>query len=278
MPLSVLTLNICHDQEPWSQRAVRLREWIDRLDPDLIGLQEVLVGEGVDQLAELFGSLGYHGDFVSALRIPDRPQLEFGNAVASRWPIATRQELRLPDRGDWEKRVALTVGVEAPFGPVCFSCTHLHWRFQHGCVRERQVVALADQALKLAPEDGFPPVVVGDFNAEPESDEIRYMKGMHSMEGRSVAFLDAWAVAGDRSLPDEAGEGITWSNRNAYARRALEPSRRIDYVFTGLPRPDGLGLIERCRVVCNDEVDGVWPTDHFGVYAELRCESIDSSA
>jgi len=27
-------------------------------------------------------------------------------------------------------------------------------------------------------------------------------------------------------------------------------------------------------VVCDDEEGGVWPTDHFGVYAEIRTEPI----
>jgi len=31
------------------------------------------------------------------------------------------------------------------------------------------------------------------------------------------------------------------------------------------------------RVVCNDEVRGVWPSYHFGVYSELRCEPADIS-
>ena len=277
MSPSVLSLNIWHDQKPWPERAARIREWIARLDPDLIGLQEVLVGEGLDQLADLTGALDHHTDFVPAIELPDRPGLEFGNAVASRWPITSRRALRLPDGNDWEKRAALSAGIETPFGPVSFSTTHLHWRFHHGHVRERQVVALADQVLEEAPRGGFPPIVVGDFNAEPESDEIRYVKGMHSIDGRSVAFLDAWAVAGDHDLPGEAGQGITWSNRNAYARRDLEPRRRIDYIFAGLPCRDGLGLIESCRVVCDDEVAGVWPSDHFGVYAELRCEPIEAA-
>jgi hypothetical protein len=32
--------------------------------------------------------------------------------------------------------------------------------------------------------------------------------------------------------------------------------------------------VTHCRVVCDDEQDGVWPTDHFGVYAELRTEPL----
>jgi hypothetical protein len=33
----------------------------------------------------------------------------------------------LPDAQDGERRVALSVTVEAPFGPVGFTVTHLNW-------------------------------------------------------------------------------------------------------------------------------------------------------
>ena len=101
-------------------------------------------------------------------------------------------------------------------------------------------------------------------------DEIRYLTGLHSLHGKSVAFLDAWEVAGDHTLPGEEGQGIAWSNRNRYARVENEPRRRIDYIFAGLPGRKGVGAIESCRVVCNEEEAGVWPTDHSGVFAELR--------
>ncbi len=140
--------------------------------------------------------------------------------------------------------------------------------------RERQVVALCDQVLRLRPRGGFPPVVVGDFNAEPDSDEIRYLSGLHSIEGRSVHLRDAWRAAGDASLEGEKGLGITWSNRNPYARSEHEPPRRIDYIFSGYPLVDGVGRVEHCRVVCDDERDGVWPSDHFGLYAELRSDPV----
>ncbi len=276
MPLKVLSLNVWNDQGPWSRRAELIREWIERLEPDLIGFQEVLLGgppeAKLDQLGELVGSLGFHTDYVPSFSLPDRPALEFGNAIASRWPISAREALELPDRGDWEKRSALCCSIESPHGRLTFSNTHLHWRFEHGHVREKQVAALADQVDRLAPKGGFPPIVVGDFNAEPDSDEIRFMQGLHAIDRASVAFLDAWRVAGDVDQSGEAGEGITWSNRNDYARIEFEPRRRIDYIFVGLPGRAGLGWVERCEVVCDEARDGVWPTDHFGVYAELRTD------
>jgi len=268
MALSVLTLNLWHDQGPWPERAERVRRWIDRLAPDLIGFQEALYLPGHDQVAELLGERPYHVAFGAASRFwragEESRAGEFGNAIASRFPIASQEAIALPDAGDGETRGALSVTVQARPGPVSITCTHLNWKLHHGWVREQQAVALCDFALRRRPKDGFPPLLVGDFNAEPDSAEIRYVTGLQSIGGFSVCFLDAWRVAGG------AAPGITWSNANPYARAEREPDRRIDYVFAGLPRRDGLGQLAACRVVCDAEEAGVWPSDHFGVYAELR--------
>jgi endonuclease/exonuclease/phosphatase family metal-dependent hydrolase len=268
MTLSVLTQNLWHDMGPWPERAKLLRQWIEDLNPDLIGFQEVLCGSGRDLAAELLQDAGYHFAFAPAMRFWQDHRLEFGNSVASRWPILDRESIPLPHGEDGERRSALSVTIDAPVGPVSFTCTHLNWKFQHGEIRERQVVALADLVLERRPKGGFPPLLVGDFNAEPDSSEIRFLTGLESRGGRSVYFHDSWRVAGARRADPEAG--TTWCNRNTYARANLEPDRRIDYIFTGFPKRDGIGLLETCRVVCDVPQNGVWPSDHFGVYAELR--------
>jgi endonuclease/exonuclease/phosphatase family metal-dependent hydrolase len=266
--LRVLTLNVWNDSGPWPLRAERIRGWLDRLSPDLVAFQEVLQSSERDLARELVGERGYELSFAKASNFWKSPGEAFGNAIASRWPIAKSDVLPLPDRGDGEARCALLCHIDSPHGALRFACTHLNWKFHHGAVRERLVVALADFARAQRVHRGFPTIVAGDFNAEPDSDEIRYMTGRHSIDGRSVYWNDAWLVAG------RDGDGVTWSNRNAYARTALEPERRIDYIFVDYPLRDGRGLVESCRVVCNDERAGVWPSDHFGVYAELRTEPL----
>lgn len=254
---------------PVEARQDRIRSWIERTDPDLIGLQEVLVGQGIDQLTAITDGLGYHTDHAAATEYDG---LGFGNAVCSRWPITAREVLELPKLGNDETRCALSVTVNAPVGEISFTTTHLNWKLHDARTRERQVVALAEHVVGRRPRGGFPPIVVGDFNAEPDSSEIRYMRGLHAIDGGSVMFYDAWSVAGDGS------PGHTWINDNPYAAVALEPDRRIDYIFAGYPiRMDerhGVGHIESCRVVCDDEEDGVWPSDHLGLLAELRTEPL----
>jgi len=40
-PLRVMTLNIWNDEGPWEERSHLIRKQIEKLDPDLIGFQEV---------------------------------------------------------------------------------------------------------------------------------------------------------------------------------------------------------------------------------------------
>lgn len=272
MTISMLTLNLWHDSGPWPARLERIREWLDILDPDLIGFQEALRGDSMDQVGAIVEGRGYHVDYVQASPFwrEDDKHLSFGNAIASRWPIRDRSELKLPDRGDGETRAALTVKVDAPVGEISFTTTHLNWKLHQSDTRCAQVLALARHVVASRPREGFPPIVVGDFNAEPDSDEIRFMRGAHAIDGTSVYFNDAFRIAGDPAQ----GPGHTWCNRNPHARTAFEPDKRIDYIFTGYPMRDGRGMLESCRVVCDDEKNGAWPTDHFGVYAEVRSDPV----
>lgn len=48
------------------------------------------------------------------------------------------------------------------------------------------------------------------------------------------------------------------------------PARRIDYVLSAWPRPGGAGHPVRCEVIGDEAVDGVLPSDHYGVLADLR--------
>jgi endonuclease/exonuclease/phosphatase family metal-dependent hydrolase len=265
--LRVLTLNVWNRDGDWPARRAALRHCIAALEPDLIGFQELLRGPDFDQLGELLGDSSYHLAFAPASPFWMEPSLEFGNGVASRWPITDKHPLTLPDGGDYERRIVLAVRVASPWGPLCFATTHLNYQLQHGHVRMKQVVALAEHASALGAPLGFPVIVTGDFNAEPDSDEIRYMGGLHAHAGSSVHFRDAFRVARQHDGASDAGP--TWSHRNPYTENWYEPDRRIDYVFVGSPGPGGLGHVQSCRVVCDQPVDGVWPTDHFGVLAEL---------
>ena len=250
--ISVLTLNVWNREGPWPKRLSLIRSWTKRLRPDLIGFQEVV---DADHTEELLSDLGFYSEWMGT---------NSGIAIAARWPIHDRQELWLPGDGDSKGGPALRAKVESPYGTIPLTCaTTWFYMAHHGCKRERQMRALNEFARGRDKND-FPAILVGDFNADPESAEIRYLKGLQSLEGGSAYWCDAWDQAGD------GDKGATWSKSNDFAAWAPWPNRRIDYIFVAQPRLDRAGTIEQCSVVCNGRVDGVWPSDHFGVLARVR--------
>ena len=184
--------------------------------------------------------------------------------IAARWPITEVALHPLPGVNGEERRSVLLTRVDTPGGALPFVTTHLEWRFDHGHVRERQVLVLATLVDAWRRDAALPVVMAGDFNAEPEANEIRFLRGLAAIEGRSTYFQDAWHLAGN------GGRGITWSNRNPHAAAMFEPDRRIDYIFVGAPDHDGRGWVETARVVLDTPRDGVHASDHFGVLAEVR--------
>jgi endonuclease/exonuclease/phosphatase family metal-dependent hydrolase len=198
--------------------------------------------------------------------------LAFGNAILSAHPIVEHQAFELPGRESGEVRGLLYALVSHPAGALPVFVTHLNWKLHHGAVRVRQVKFLCDKVFELAPVDDsrLPPVVMGDFNAEPESDEIRYLRGLATLEGASVYFADAWAQAGDGT------PGHTFDRRNRFAAVAHEPSRRIDYIFVRGPDAKLRGEPLETRLAFATSMPGpegdVWPSDHFGVVADLSAE------
>ena len=265
--LRVATLNIWNRFGPWEQRLAAIRAGIESLAPDLIGLQEVLrldpgEGDGLDQSEVVARPFGYHVAYGRA-----REGRYYGNAALSRWPIRRTRVFELPHGGTDERRTLLLAEVDSPYGTIPFFVTHLNWKFDEGHVREAQVKEVAKHVDSIADPRDFPAILVGDFNAEPDADEIRFLRGLTSLgTERRVYFQDAFFAAGDGT------PGFTFARRNPFAAPLCEPDRRIDYVFVR-------GRDERCRGealearVCFDgPVEGSFASDHFGVVATLRAE------
>jgi endonuclease/exonuclease/phosphatase family metal-dependent hydrolase len=104
-PLRVLTLNCWNVSEPLEARMRLMRAGIEALDPDVVGLQEIVVRrDGFDQGARLLDGLGYQTAFGAAFRWDEAGRTTpadgdgdaFGNVIASRWTIRESQVLALP--------------------------------------------------------------------------------------------------------------------------------------------------------------------------------------
>lgn len=273
----VATINVWNKSGPWLSRLPLIRRELERLQPEVVGLQEVLrfrpdtaadapLTVHNDQLTEIADGLGYQLAYSVASDYGHG--LKFGNSVLSRHPIIAEQSFQLPGSESGETRSLLYALCQTPHGRLPVFVTHLNWKFHQGSIRQRQVVFIAERVAELSPIGGpdLPPVLMGDFNAAPDADEIRFLTGLCALEQKTVYFADAWAFAG-------TGPGHTYDRANHYAAKAREPSRRIDYIFVRGPDRQFRGEPLRAElafdVADQSGPEPVWPSDHFGVVADL---------
>ncbi len=267
--LKVLTLNLWNIMGPLAERRVEARRWLELLDADVVCLQEVVHrGDGPSAHEAIWEGLGYSVHFTASAPFGDEG--DFGNCILTRLAAGDVEHRVLPGLDREERRLVQHLGVELPDGRRAdVYNTHLNWHFDEGYVRLAQVLALDSYVRETATEQkagAQPPLICGDFNADPGSDEIRFLGGLHVAEGRSAAYLEGWRAAGG------AGPGHTWDNRNPFAASVHEPDRRLDYIWCGVPEPVlGRGRFLACRLVCDRALTGSFASDHFGVYAEIVC-------
>jgi len=277
--IRVATLNLWNKSGPWQARMDLVREEMAALRPDLLALQEVLELHSpksvMNQADELKGDV-YERAYgpaheLSQQWIPASNTLYFGNALLSRWPILEERAYPLPgDDVSDQKRSVLHARVKAPVGPVDVFVTHLNWKLDEGWIRELQVKEIARLVAEHAPDDGrYPPILMGDLNAEPRSDEIRFLGGYTRLgEPRTVRFADAWSYGG--GAHEDERDGFTFdARRNDFAAAYHEPPRRVDYVFVRGPDGKGRGRPRRPRLCFHRPRGGVWCSDHFGVTVDL---------
>ena len=122
------------------------------------------------------------------------------------------------------------------------------------------MAALAELVARTA--TALPPVVCGDLNAEPESDEVRLLEGLRTAPSvPGFGLVDVWRFA----PPGEPG--WTWDPVNPQVAATFDVHARIDYILIGaVPGPR---RVRRVAVAGNEPVDGVWPSDHFAVVADI---------
>jgi endonuclease/exonuclease/phosphatase family metal-dependent hydrolase len=260
--LRVVTLNIWNVSGDWAARRHAILAVLREAEPDIVCLQEVVASDRGNQAEWLAAELGGGTQWTFAGVPVSMADARFGNAILSRWPIEVESSGKLPYEPDDRDTPRLV--VHARTGGVDVFSTHLAWQLHDAALRERQVRALVAYVAENADSAAaVGPVLAGDFNAEPDSTAIRYLCGLTSLDGTSTYFQDAWRLAGD------GGPGLTWSRRNDHAAEDNEPDRRLDYVLSWFRGRSGAGRPLACQVIADTPVEGVWPSDHFGVLAVL---------
>jgi endonuclease/exonuclease/phosphatase family metal-dependent hydrolase len=210
--VTVMSFNIHHGQGTDGVVDLeRIARVIRASGADIAGLQEVDRNFGersnwTDQAAELAEMLNWHVAYGANIDLnppaPERPRIQFGNAVLSRYPIGRRENTHLFRSPGEEQRGLLHAEIDVPGLPLHVYVTHLD------ALSETDRVQQAQQVARLVGQN-YPAVLLGDFNAHPQTREIGLL---------TATLSDTWtAAAGDGPLTTHPADA---------------PAARIDYIFT----------------------------------------------
>ena len=184
-------------------------ELLKKEKPDIVALQEVvrITGEKENTAEILAGKLDYHWRFAPVpLPFPDRNIAEWGEGILSRYDIETSEIIRLSENPE---HIGLMANITINHRILHVISTHLTHTHQ---VPSEHQESEARSLVRLSPKSGT--VIMGDFNALPESKTVSIMRG---------AFVDA----------DSANQP-TWCVYPDGCRvcRLSEVKYRLDYMFT----------------------------------------------
>lgn len=242
--LHVATLNIRNLADRWNERLGLLLADMSALQPDLLGLQEVVYPMQQDRL---IGAAG-EGTYEAFRGWAGRP--EYGNSLLVRSPFAVSEVDRL-DLG--LNRSALRALVtSAGDRRVLVAVTHLHHEVDGAAERDDQARQLIGW-LDAAPASDVQ-IAMGDFNADPAEPAAGRM--------RSHGYRSAFAEANGHD------PAVTWpSGLQAPAIDTDGDPACLDYIWVR-----GAVAVASARLVF-DRPDAddptLLPSDHFGISALL---------
>ena len=273
--LRIITLNLWGTEPPLERRLALATRQLAALAPDVVCIQEArpLDGRAGRTNAEVIADgLGFAAHYATAVSWDDGvhgklPAGQEGLAILAR-DIGEVRVLPLPEPRPADARILLSAQIATAGGPIWVHTTHLHYRLDDGVAREHQVLAIDDAIRRLRSDTSPPQILCGDMNATPDSDEMRFLRGLTTLAGRRTHFQDAWL----RVHPHD--EGITWSSENPQTRalRSLDIDRRIDYIYVTSRKKDGRGTVHDCRVVLTEREgdDGICASDHYALLADVQ--------
>ncbi len=243
--LHVATLNILNLADRWPERLPLILADMAALQPDLLGLQEVVY---VMQQDRLIGAAG-EGRYAAIRGWAGRP--EYGNSLLVREPLVARDVDRI-DLG-FQRSAHRTI-IDLPNGStVLVAVTHLHHAVPDAAERDGQATTLLDW-LAGGP-DADATIAMGDFNADPA--EPAYARMV------AAGFRSAYAEVHGKE------PAVTWpSGLQAPAMDTDGEPDCLDYIWLRGAIRTTEARLAFDRPHPDDPT--LYPSDHLGVSARLE--------
>jgi endonuclease/exonuclease/phosphatase family metal-dependent hydrolase len=168
--MKIVTLNLRHDADRWPERFPLIVEELLAEDPDVIAFQEVALPiRQADLIASAMNLRGVQRPYEVYLASKwGREQNKEGCAFLSRLAVRENTLLNLPQHN----RIAQIIELSDFGRPIRIVNTHLHHMpFNDESIRLEQVRYLLSWMFQEQYQ-GDPWILLGDFNAVPESETI----------------------------------------------------------------------------------------------------------
>lgn len=253
--LSVLSYNIRYanpkdGEDQWEYRRDKISDYLQKSQPDVVGMQEVLEHQLNYLLDQTQGYV-----YVGVGRDDGKTKGEYS-------PILYRTaSLQLIESNTfWLSPTPdqISVGWDAALPRICTYARFEHrkskkqfWvfntHFDHiGEEARKQAASLIIETIEKVNQDQLPVVVTGDFNLTPDTDPIQLLQAKYEdIMGKSVS----------TDLHYGTFNGFDLTQKG---------DRRIDYIFQ-----KGFSL-KRAKHLWIKTDEGRWASDHHPVYARLK--------
>lgn len=250
--MKIITFNLRNHSDRWEERFPLVVETLLATEADLIAFQEVSLLLGQKNQAELIADALHSGLGREMYKVflAEGRGLQKGRegiAILSRLPVVSSERIALP--GKW--RVAQKVCIQMDGREVNLFNTHLH----HKPVKDESIrFPQAEKVLLWAQSCDMPFILTGDMNAAPESSTIQFWK---------ASLISAFAAVNDQE-PDR-----TWPTPLVSKMPIGEVPATLDYIFLSKGDFD----VQDSYLIGNSaaaEDPNLYPSDHFGIYAEVE--------
>jgi endonuclease/exonuclease/phosphatase family metal-dependent hydrolase len=258
--MRLVTLNTWGMRGDWSARLRAFQDGFRALDADIITLQETILTDEVDQVAEMLGT-----EYVVTQQL-DREADGQGISTASRWPIGKVFEidLHVTERTHDFACTCLVSEVLAPepLGRIWVANHFPDYQLDHERERRLQTVIAARRLESLVAQSPGHVVVAGDLDGDSASDSLRFWTGRHVIDDTSVCYRSAW----EAMHPTEPL--ATYLPENPHQVDLDWPFRGIDHVLVRCGHSGPTLTIAGCRRVFDR--GRTVPSDHYGLVVDLE--------
>ncbi len=251
--LKAMTFNIRFNNpgdgdNAWPRRVDMVERLLRYHSPDILGVQEALQDQ-MDDLSKMLP--GHQSEGIARTEGGEYSAIFYRQHRLNRLDGSTFYLSTTPDTLSvgWDAalpRIVTWAKFQDRYSGHSFLCFNTH--FDHvGEQARQQSAALILRAIDSLNPDNLPVMLLGDFNATPESVPIQSLLAGGMKDSRQA------------SLEPAHGPDATWTGWTI----AGEPGRRIDFVFVRGP----LAVYRHATLA--ESFSGRFPSDHLPVIAEI---------